>query len=125
MNKNTIWPIVILALAIVAVAAAALYLSQPKTAYSQETLRSFALCLADKKLTMYGAEWCPHCKAQKALFGAAFAQVPYVECPQNEQLCIDKGIRGYPTWIDASGAKYESEQPLEKLAQVAGCPLGE
>ena len=28
----------------------------------------FAQCLKDKGATFYGAFWCPHCKAQKALF---------------------------------------------------------
>jgi len=28
----------------------------------------FAQCLTDKGVKMYGAYWCPHCQAQKALF---------------------------------------------------------
>lgn len=60
---------------------------------------SLAKCLAEKKVTMYGAEWCSHCKTQKALFGEAFKFIPYVECPDNISLCIEKGIEGYPTWL--------------------------
>ena len=60
---------------------------------------AFAKCLTAKGLTMYGAEWCPHCKDQKALFGDSFKYVNYVECPQNTNLCLAKGIQGYPTWI--------------------------
>jgi hypothetical protein len=59
----------------------------------------FAKCLTEKGWTMYGAEWCAHCKDQKELFGASFQYIKYVECPDNVQLCIDKGINGYPTWI--------------------------
>ena len=29
---------------------------------------SFAQCLAQKEITMYGAVWCPHCQAQKKEF---------------------------------------------------------
>ena len=60
---------------------------------------SFAKCLTVKGFSMYGAEWCPHCKDQKALFGDSFKYINYVECPQNTNLCLAKGIQGYPTWI--------------------------
>jgi hypothetical protein len=60
---------------------------------------AFAKCLTAKGLTMYGAVWCPHCQDQKALFGDSFKYIKYVECPDNTQLCIDKNIQGYPTWI--------------------------
>lgn len=59
-----------------------------------------AKCLTEKGWTMYGADWCPHCKAQKEMFGVdAFKFVNYVECPENSNLCNAKGITGYPTWI--------------------------
>ena len=59
----------------------------------------FAKCLTQKGAVMYGAVWCPHCIEQKAAFGDSFKYINYVECPDNTQLCIDKGISGYPTWI--------------------------
>jgi len=83
----------------------------------------FAQCLAEKKLTMYGADWCPHCQNEKKHFGDSFKYVPYVECPNNTKLCLDKGVNGYPTWIDANGSKYEGEQGLNKLAEISGCKL--
>lgn len=88
-----------------------------------ELVEAFAKCLASRNLTMYGAEWCSHCRREKALFGDAFKYVPYVECPENEKLCLDKGINGYPTWIDGDGVKYEGEQGLAGLAEISGCPL--
>lgn len=89
----------------------------------QKNLATFVQCLAEKNMTMYGAEWCSHCKREKALFGTAFKYVPYIECPENEKLCLDKSINGYPTWIDGIGKKYEGEQGLEGLAKISGCPL--
>ena len=83
----------------------------------------FAQCLASKKLTMYGAVWCTHCKAEKARFGESFKYVPYVECTENPNECLAKGIEGYPTWIDEKGQKYEGEQGLEKLSEISGCVL--
>lgn len=83
----------------------------------------FAKCLASKQLTMYGADWCPHCQNEKKHFGDSFKYVSYVECPNNTKLCLDKGVKGYPTWIDANGSKYEGEQGLNKLAEISGCKL--
>lgn len=88
-------------------------------------LDGFARCLGDKKVTMYGAAWCPHCQNQKKLFGSSFKYVPYVECPENTKLCEEKGITGYPTWIFGDGKKLEGEVALEKLAQESSCQLPE
>ena len=63
------------------------------------SLEDFAKCLADKKVTMYGAYWCTHCKADKDAFGDSFKYVPYVECTEKVQECISAGVSGYPTWI--------------------------
>lgn len=60
---------------------------------------AFAKCLTEKGWVMYGAAWCSHCVAQKALFGTSFQFIKYVECPDNIQLCTDKGVNGYPTWV--------------------------
>jgi len=84
---------------------------------------TFAQCLASKKLTMYGAVWCSHCKAQKALFEDSFKYVPYVECTENPNECLAKGVEGYPTWIDEKGIKYVGEQSLERLAEISNCKL--
>lgn len=83
---------------------------------------SFAKCLTEKGATMYGAEWCSHCKNQKELFGASFKYVNYVECPQNPQLCKDKGVQGYPTWI-INDNSYVGEKSLEELSLLTGCVL--
>ena len=60
---------------------------------------AFAKCLTAKGFVMYGAVWCSHCTAQKALFGDSFKNIKYVECPDNINLCLTKGVQGYPTWI--------------------------
>jgi hypothetical protein len=83
----------------------------------------FAKCTAAKGLTMYGAAWCSHCTAEKNRFGDSFKYVNYVECPDNIQLCTNKGVNGYPTWIDGEGKKHEGEQGLEGIAKITGCEL--
>jgi len=84
----------------------------------------FAKCLTEKDVTMYGTEWCSHCKNQKALFGKSFKHVDYVDCDRNKQECRNNGIEGYPTWV-INGEKYPGEMSLEYLGALSGCELKE
>ncbi|MFH1683004.1 MAG: thioredoxin domain-containing protein [Candidatus Woesearchaeota archaeon] len=83
---------------------------------------TFAQCLTDKGVKMYGAEWCSHCQNQKAMFGSSFQYVDYVDCEQSQQECSIAGIQGYPTW-KISGNDYPGEQSFERLASLSGCKL--
>jgi len=83
----------------------------------------FAKCLTNKGLIMYGAAWCSHCQNEKNNFEGSFKYATYIECPDNIELCTDKGINGYPTWIDGNGKLYEGEQGLDGLSQISGCEL--
>ncbi len=87
---------------------------------------TFAQCITDKGAVMYGADWCPHCKDQKAAFGDSFRLIKYVECPDNTQLCIDKGIQGYPTWLIGTSTKiegFDKSRTMKDLSEATGCPL--
>ena len=89
---------------------------------------AFATCLKDKGATFYGAFWCPHCQAEKKLFGSSVDLLPYVECSTPDangqtQVCIDKGIKSYPTWIFADGSQLTGEIPLQQLADKTSCAL--
>lgn len=95
-------------------------LSRPQVA---SALDDFARCLAEKQITMYGADWCPHCQNEKRAFGRSFQFVPYVECPDDPKKCLAEGITGYPTWLFPDGRRFEGEQGLEKLSQESSCPL--
>lgn len=86
-------------------------------------LDGFAMCLKENGVTMYGADWCPHCRNEKKRFGAAFQYVPYVECPDEPELCLELGVRGYPTWIFSDGRRFEGEQGFANLAAASGCIL--
>jgi len=89
---------------------------------------AFASCLGEKGAIFYGAFWCPHCKNQKEMFGDSARLLPYVECSTPDgrsqtQVCIDKGITGYPTWEFADGTRQGGEVPLQTLAEKTGCEL--
>jgi len=72
----------------------------------------------------YSAWWCPHCQEQRELFGKeAVALAPFVECStvqrKETQVCKDKDISGYPTWI-IRGKTYGGAQSLAELAEFSG-----
>jgi len=83
----------------------------------------FAQCLSEKGMVMYGADWCPHCQNEKKAFDDSFRLINYVECPDDPQLCLGKGIEVYPTWMMQDGRKLVGEQGLKKLSQQSGCPI--
>ncbi len=92
------------------------------------TTDSFATCLKDKGAVFYGAFWCPHCQDQKKEFGSSAKLLPYIECstPDGQaqtQICTDKKIEGYPTWIFADGSKLTGKATFEQLADKTSCPL--
>jgi hypothetical protein len=89
---------------------------------------TFATCIAKSGATFFGAFWCPHCQAQKKLFGTSAKLLPYEECSTADgqsQLpaCKEKGIESYPTWFFKDGTKKSGEISLEDLATFTGCPL--
>ena len=91
-------------------------------------LDSFAQCLKENGTKMYGAFWCPHCQRTKAMFGSAAQYLPYVECstPDGQgqtQICIDKKISSYPTWVFPDGSMLTGEHTLQELADASKCPL--
>ena len=83
---------------------------------------SFAKCLTEKGVVMYGADWCTACMAQKAFFGTSFSFVNYTRCSDNEALCTAKGVDHFPTW-EINGNLTVGAQQLSTLANLSGCAL--
>lgn len=89
---------------------------------------SFAQCLKDEGVTFYGAFWCPHCQAQKKIFGTSAKLLPYVECSTLDgagqlPVCTEKNITSYPTWEFADGSRLSAELSLLQLSEKTSCPL--
>ena len=119
MNKKIIiWSAITAAIIILAVA---IVYPGINTSGASMELENLAKCLADKNVVMYGAEWCSHCQNQKRMFDGAFKYVPYVECPDNAELCVGKGVEVIPTWIFPDGKRHTGELTAEMLAKEAGC----
>jgi len=111
-------------LLIVAAFAGAYYLGQRKRT---RRLDVFAQCLTAKQAKMYGLSWCPHCAEQKEMFGSSFQYVSYVECGtkahDEEESCVQSGIKHFPTWQFASGWRQEGTLSLQLLSDKTGCSL--
>ncbi|MBW4619843.1 MAG: hypothetical protein KME17_10880 [Cyanosarcina radialis HA8281-LM2] len=84
--------------------------------------------LRQSGVKMYGAWWCPHCHEQKMLFGKeAFRQITYVECDldgqnPNPALCVQLGIKSFPTWEINGRLTRGGVENLQTLAQLSGYP---
>ncbi len=89
---------------------------------------NLAQCLNDKGAKFYGAFWCPHCQATKAMFGKSAKLLPYIECSTADgksqlPICADKDIKGYPTWIFADESRLSGEQTIQALSEKTNCPI--
>ncbi len=128
MNKTILGYLVVIIIAVGGV----IYISRAPS--GPGPLDQFATCIKDSGTTFYGAFWCPHCQAQKKLFGTSAKLLPYVECstPDGQgqtQVCIDKKIESYPTWILKDGTIIPDDDPtgagakLQTLAEKTSCTL--
>ena len=95
----------------------------PAQAPEDPVARALAEHLSRMDVKFYGAQWCPHCQSQKALFGVAAKRLPYVECsPEGQgtpqaQVCKNANIESYPTWI-INGKRYEQVMTMRDLADA-------
>ena len=122
-KKNNTWTWIIVTVAVIAGLVTFLVIEGKKPGKYDD----FAQCISDSGAKFYGAWWCPHCQAQKSLFGKSAKKLPYVECqtPDSKptQQCNDLGIANYPTWIFADGTKETGEKTFTQLAEKTNCPL--
>jgi len=118
----------IIAIALVILVAIVAYFALGDSNRPKADYESFAKCLTNKSVKMYGAYWCPHCQNQKKEFGNAWQYVTYVECaipdqPGQTPACAQAGITGYPTWTFPDSSTLEGEVSFADLSQKSGCPL--
>ena len=94
---------------------------------SESTRESIKLAkyLKDKGVVKYSAYWCPNCLNQSELFGKqAYRELNVVECARDginsqTQLCIDKKIKGFPTW-EINGKLILGVLSLKELSKLTG-----
>ena len=94
---------------------------------SESTTESIQLAkhLNNKGVVKYSAYWCPNCLKQSELFGKrAYKELNVVECARDgvksqTQLCIDKKIKGFPTW-EINGKLFLGVLSLKELSKLTG-----
>ena len=91
---------------------------------TNETIK-FAKYLKESGVIKYSAYWCPNCLNQSELFGKqAYKELNVVECARDgknskTQLCIDKKIKGFPTW-EINGKLILGVLSLKELSKLTG-----
>ena len=104
-----------------------LYSQRELIVTSESTKESIELAkyLNDKGVVKYSAYWCPNCLNQSELFGKqAYKELNVVECARDAlnsqtQLCIDKKIKGFPTW-EINGKLILGVLSLNELSKLTG-----
>ena len=94
---------------------------------SESSKESIALAkyLKNYGVVKYSAYWCPNCLKQSELFGKqAYKELNVVECANDgknsqTQLCIDKKIKGFPSW-EINGKIILGVLTLEELSTLTG-----
>ena len=94
---------------------------------SESTKESIELAkyLNDNGVVKYSAYWCPNCLNQSELFGKqAYKELNVVECANDgknsqTQLCIDKKIKGFPSW-EINGKIILGVLTLKELSTLTG-----
>ena len=95
------------------------------TSESNKESIELAKYLTDKGVVKYSAYWCPNCLKQSELFGKqAYKELNVVECARDginsqTQLCIDKNIKGFPTW-EINGKLFLGFLSLKELSNLIG-----
>ena len=122
VNKKYLIAIIVVLLIAAAAGVYFLFFAPKENPVTVSKLTEFAKCLSKNQVVMYGAYWCPHCQQQKKDFGDAFKYVKYVECTENEKLCLSKKVDGYPTWTFKNGDRIRGEASFTDLAKKSSCP---
>jgi hypothetical protein len=119
-RRRLVLPVALTALALAACTASAVAESR--------NLDEFAQCLTNKGATMYGASWCPVCKAQLKAFGSAAQNLQYVECSIDgswmpTEDCTDANVTKFPTWTFSDGSRLSGLLTMDRLSKKTGCRL--
>lgn len=78
---------------------------------------SFAKCLTDNGVIMYGAiDWCKYTQEQAGMFGKSYQYITYKDHTEGPEIKIT------PTW-QINGQLYENVQSFERLSALTGCPI--
>ena len=97
---------------------ATIYLKSSKSGKAD----SFAQCLTEKNVIVYGNDYCTYTNQNLNFFGKSKKYLNYIKCVENEELCNEKNVEITPTW-EINGEVYSGVQNFKKLSELSGCEL--
>lgn len=100
--------------------------------HSEDPRTDLARCLANGKVELYSVDYCPFCEKQKKLFGDQawkILQPNVIDCGnllgvlsgEQAQICNDRQIFSYPTWVFGDGKRVAGFLDFEQLEDYSGC----
>ena len=110
-KKSLITWIVILAVIVLAI----LILTKSANGSTKE----LAQCIGENS-ELYTQLGCHACTTQEDMFGENYQYITAIDCFFDQQECINKEIRGTPTWV-INGEEYLGTQSIDKLKELTGC----
>ena len=90
-------------------------------------LVAFAKALKQAGVRFFGADWCPFCNQQKALFKEGADELPFIEVTNADRSLNATGtsenITTYPTWEFANNQRVTGVQTLAQLSALSGIAI--
>jgi len=78
-----------------------------------------AKCIGSKAV-LYVQLGCGACETQEKMFGNNLEYISKIDCFYERDLCIEKQIRGTPTWI-INEEQYLGVKDIQELKELTGC----
>lgn len=111
--KKKSW--ITLAIIFAVIALAILVLNKSPNGSTEE----IAKCIGENS-ELYIQLGCHACEFQENMFGEDYQYLTVIDCFFDQQLCIDKDIKGTPTWI-INEEFYLGARSIEELKNLTGC----
>ncbi len=90
-------------------------------------LVEFAKALQQAGVRFFGADWCPFCSEQKALFQDGAQFLPFIEMSNPDRTrnatAISENVTTYPTWEFGNGQRVTGVQTLQQLSTLSGVAI--
>ncbi len=90
-------------------------------------LVEFAKALQQAGVRFFGADWCPFCTEQKALFQDGAQFLPFIEMSNPDRTrnatAISENVTTYPTWEFGNGSRVTGVQTLQQLSTLSGVAI--
>lgn len=112
MRKKSLVTIIVI-LAVIVLAIIILTRSNP------QTNKEVVICIGERA-ELFTQLGCHACEIQEEIFGDNYKYLTITNCFFEGKECIEKNIRGTPTWV-INGEQYLGARQIDKLKELTGC----